>query len=292
MPITNYYVATDAMNSITAILDEDGNVLERLSYEAFGDMTCMLPDASPVEVSPTEVDVGFQGQIRDEVTGLYQMGFRFYNPSLGRWLSRDPIGLSGGINSDQFVLNRPTQCSDAIGLVSVEYDFPSPIDLPTVLNRKQPLTGVINDRSSTSYSDFTFDCQCKCIDSRKQRIVCSVSFRATVKLSVVQSEHHDIPLEYIYGHEQQHIRSEWFRWMKRLVQPLQAVKPEFYEDLKACKEAADSIRKAFSQVFESLEYMAKSAYAPDHKGQLDETPLSPIEGKGYPPLPGSPDLPR
>ena len=53
----------------------------------------MLPDGTPVAISPTGVDVGFQGQVRDEVTGLSQMGYRWYNPVLGRWLSRDPIGL-------------------------------------------------------------------------------------------------------------------------------------------------------------------------------------------------------
>jgi hypothetical protein len=36
MTVTRYYVTSDAMGSATAILDEDGNVLERRSYEAFG----------------------------------------------------------------------------------------------------------------------------------------------------------------------------------------------------------------------------------------------------------------
>ena len=62
MPITNYYVASDGMGSVTAIIDEDGNVLERRSYDAFGDMSCMLPDGTPVANSPTGVDVGFQGK--------------------------------------------------------------------------------------------------------------------------------------------------------------------------------------------------------------------------------------
>ena len=116
MPITNYYVATDAMNSITAILDEDGNVLERRSYAAFGEMTCMLPDGTPVAVSPTGVDVGFQGQVRDDFTGLYQMGYRWYNPMLGRWLSRDPIGLKGGDSATYFCVNNPSSNIDVVGL--------------------------------------------------------------------------------------------------------------------------------------------------------------------------------
>jgi RHS repeat-associated protein len=116
MTVARYYVTSDAMGSATAILDEDGNILERRSYEAFGEMTCMQPDGSPVEISPTGVDVGFQGQVRDEVTGLYQMGYRWYNPVLGRWLSRDPIGLEGGDNAFRFCDNNPCSQYDIIGL--------------------------------------------------------------------------------------------------------------------------------------------------------------------------------
>ena len=41
MPTADYYVTSDAMGSATAILDEDGNVLERRTYDAFGEMTCL-----------------------------------------------------------------------------------------------------------------------------------------------------------------------------------------------------------------------------------------------------------
>ncbi len=116
MPITNYYVASDAMGSATAILDEEGNVLERRTYDAFGEVACILPDGTPVAESPTGLDVGFQGQIRDDVSGLYQMGYRCYNTLLGRWLSSDPIGLNGGASLNVFVNNSPLINSDVYGL--------------------------------------------------------------------------------------------------------------------------------------------------------------------------------
>ncbi len=116
MTITDYYVTTDAMGSVTAILDEEGNVLERRSYDAFGEMICMAPGGTPVAESPTGLDVGFQGQIRDEVTGLYQMGYRWYNPVLGRWLSRDPVGLHGGVNQCMMETNSPITLLDDYGL--------------------------------------------------------------------------------------------------------------------------------------------------------------------------------
>jgi RHS repeat-associated protein len=116
MPKKSYYVASDAMGNATAILDENGNVLERRSYEAFGEMTCMTPDGTPLATSPIVVDVGFQGQQIDELTGMYQMGYRWYSPILGRWASSDPIGLEGGINIMSFVENRPNDFSDPNGL--------------------------------------------------------------------------------------------------------------------------------------------------------------------------------
>ncbi len=122
MTITDYYVTTDAMNSVTAILDEDGNVLERRSYDAFGDVTYMSPDGTPVAESLTGLDVGFQGQVRDEVTGLYQMGYRWYNPCMGRWLSRDPIGLVGGGNLQGAFGNAASMNEDTYGqMFFVEY---------------------------------------------------------------------------------------------------------------------------------------------------------------------------
>lgn len=121
MPITDYYVTTDAMGSVMAVLDESGNVLERRSYDAFGEATYMLADGTVVPDSPTGVDIGFQGQLMDELTGLYQMGYRWYSPVLGRWVSPDPIGLAGGVNTMEFVGNRPNIFHDHDGLAPIEF---------------------------------------------------------------------------------------------------------------------------------------------------------------------------
>jgi RHS repeat-associated protein len=173
MRITDYYVASDAMGSVTAILDEDGNLLERRSYDAFGDMTCMLPDGTPVAISPTGLDVGFQGQIRDDATGLYQMGYRWLNPSLGRWLSRDPIGTEGGTNETSFCGNHPILATDPYGLMDIvgntapgmkcsEIDQDrylqnaAQIQTPLALSdttRKQCLPDVIRGKSASNVED-------------------------------------------------------------------------------------------------------------------------------------------
>ena len=48
-------------------------------------------------------------------TGFYYYGYRYYSPSTGRWLSRDPIGERGGLNLNCFVRNTPTSFVDPFG---------------------------------------------------------------------------------------------------------------------------------------------------------------------------------
>ncbi|MFN7341688.1 MAG: RHS repeat-associated core domain-containing protein [Opitutia bacterium] len=108
-------MTTDAMGSVTSVLSSTGEVLERRSYHAFGQMTCMLPDGTPVATSPTGLKVGFHGQLMDQLTGMYQMGYRWYSPVLGRWASRDPIGLEGGVNVYRAFRNDSTGWKDPWG---------------------------------------------------------------------------------------------------------------------------------------------------------------------------------
>jgi RHS repeat-associated protein len=57
----------------------------------------------------------FQGQYFDEETGLHYNRFRYYDPDVGRFVSQDPIGLDGGINTYQYTPN-PLTWIDPDGL--------------------------------------------------------------------------------------------------------------------------------------------------------------------------------
>ena len=58
----------------------------------------------------------FSTKYYDQETGLYYYVFRFYSPTLGRWLSRDPLGEMGGRNLYGFVGNDAINIVDILGL--------------------------------------------------------------------------------------------------------------------------------------------------------------------------------
>jgi len=62
----------------------------------------------------------FSTKYLDEETGLSYYGFRFYDPRIGRWLSRDPIGERGGMNLYGFVGNNAVNNIDPLGLAFLQ----------------------------------------------------------------------------------------------------------------------------------------------------------------------------
>jgi RHS repeat-associated protein len=112
-PGHTYYFHLDPLGSVTALSDENGDVVARTTYDAWGNVAASTATAA-APVSP----LGFTGQYRDAETGLYDLRARTYDPVSGRFLSRDPLGPLPGAPAQSpyvYAADRPTVLTDPTG---------------------------------------------------------------------------------------------------------------------------------------------------------------------------------
>ena len=87
-------VHTDHVMSIRVVTNENGDVVLRREFDAWGGEL-----AGSFDNVPGGFNYGFVGALGvryDAATGLHYMRARWYDSELGRFISRDPIGLMGG----------------------------------------------------------------------------------------------------------------------------------------------------------------------------------------------------
>ena len=87
------YYLTDASGNVTAVTDSSGIVQERYVYDAYGNVTFYAANwlsasaTSSLTISNTLLFAGMQ---RDALTDVYYDRERWYNPSTGDFITRDP----------------------------------------------------------------------------------------------------------------------------------------------------------------------------------------------------------
>ncbi|GAA4734680.1 RHS repeat-associated core domain-containing protein [Phytohabitans rumicis] len=103
---------TDHLGSTLALTDPDGQIVTRYGYDPYGAVT-----ASGADDTNTQQ---YAGREYDADAGLLHNRARDYSPALGRFLSQDPIGLSGGTtNLYNYAYSDPINLSDPDGLCPV-----------------------------------------------------------------------------------------------------------------------------------------------------------------------------
>ena len=123
-----HYAIKDHQNSALAFVNESGAIVESYEYDAWGETKVFDSAGTQIAQSALGNRYLFQGREYDSATGLYYFRARWYDPETGRWLSKDPIGISGGLNLYEFCGNNPANSIDPTGLVDLNLSGESEAD--------------------------------------------------------------------------------------------------------------------------------------------------------------------
>jgi RHS repeat-associated protein len=124
-----HFVHADMLGTTRLVTDGDGYIGtgqsttggSAIAYSAFGEI---LSQTHPGDFA-SRTRYGYCGgwgyqndglEDPDREIGMLHVGARYLNPALGRFMQRDPIGLSGGLNCYPYVRNDPARTVDPVGL--------------------------------------------------------------------------------------------------------------------------------------------------------------------------------
>jgi len=113
-----WFYHCDHLGTPQEMTDQTGAIIWKAEYKAWGE--CKAEKAKSNFFENSEIitnNIRFQGQYFDEETGLHYNRHRYYSPYVGRFISKDPIGLLGGFNTYVYAKN-PITWTDSHGLCS------------------------------------------------------------------------------------------------------------------------------------------------------------------------------
>jgi RHS repeat-associated protein len=110
-----YWALSDHQGSVRDVVDGQGNVLNHIVYDSFGNVK-----------SETNAGIdfrfGYTGRELDAETGLYYYRARYYDSQTGQFIGQDPLSFGGGdFNPYRYVRNSAINLTDPSGLYAIPF---------------------------------------------------------------------------------------------------------------------------------------------------------------------------
>ncbi|GFO83556.1 MAG: hypothetical protein A49_31830 [Methyloceanibacter sp.] len=147
-PVTRYF-HNNHLGTTMALSDASGTRTDLFFYGAFG--------VQVGHTGSTETRYGYvgaQGYQTDSSTGLMHLGARYYDPVIGRFLQRDPIGTAGSLNVYAYTENAPIGALDPDGLDRWYFDN-GPFGHSYVIFENPDSRGPIENYKKVDFANYT-----------------------------------------------------------------------------------------------------------------------------------------
>ncbi|WP_199589874.1 RHS repeat-associated core domain-containing protein [Lujinxingia litoralis] len=130
------YELGDHLGSSSVVVSETGGLISREEYRPYGESSFG---------SYAKKRYRFTGKERDEESGLYYHGARYYSPWLCRWTAPDPAGMVDGVNVYAYVRGNPVRLVDPGGMEGEEFENAVQAAIETV----DQATDIVFERAET-----------------------------------------------------------------------------------------------------------------------------------------------
>ena len=100
----------DFNKNVTEVFDRQGAIAAAYDHSPYGTV---------VKTGNLDQPVQWSSEMNDKELALAYYNYRYYNPSDGRWINRNPIAEQGGWDLYGFVKNNPIVNIDGLGLIRV-----------------------------------------------------------------------------------------------------------------------------------------------------------------------------
>ncbi len=115
---TTSYYEQDGLGSVTSLSNSGAALASTYTYDSFGKISTSTGSIiNPFQYAAREADTE---------TGLQYYRARYYDASVGRFLSEDPLGFDAGNNFYNYVENDPIALRDPFGLQALPKPVPAP----------------------------------------------------------------------------------------------------------------------------------------------------------------------
>ncbi|WP_409279593.1 RHS repeat domain-containing protein, partial [Pseudomonas defluvii] len=146
----------DHLGTPQELTNQQGEIVWRAQHKVWGETQVQRSDWA--QHKGIQNPLRFQGQYHDHETGLHYNRYRYYDPLVGRFISKDPIGYAGGLNLYVYAPN-PVFWIDPLGLARIKNAIEG--------ERRHQL---LNEQLRAKHPEATIQCECYLRDANGKSV--------------------------------------------------------------------------------------------------------------------------